>query len=116
MNILEEIIEYKRAEVNRKKIRVGLAELEERHLFSRAVLSLKDSLLDRSGTGIIGEFKRRSPSKGIINNKVDVIEVTSSYAENGASCLSVLTDEHYFGGSDEDLIKARINKIPILRK
>ena len=116
MNILEEIIEYKRAEVNRKKIRVGLAELEERHLFSRAVLSLKDFLLDRSGTGIIGEFKRRSPSKGIINDKVDVIEVTSSYAENGASCLSVLTDEHYFGGSDEDLIKARINKIPILRK
>ena len=45
-----------------------------------------------------------------------MIAVTKGYTENGASCLSVLTDEHFFGGSDEDLIKARINEIPILRK
>jgi indole-3-glycerol phosphate synthase len=116
MNILEQIIEYKKSEVSRRKTEVSIAELEKRDLFSRPVLSLKDFLLDKSRTGIIAEFKRRSPSKGIINPDVDVAEVTKGYAENGASCLSVLTDENFFGGSDEDLIKARINEIPILRK
>jgi len=116
MNILEEIIEYKKEEVKRKKSKVKTAELEKRELFSRTVLPLKDFLLDKSRTGIIAEFKRRSPSKGVINPDVDVLEVTKGYTEHGASCLSVLTDEHFFGGSDEDLIKARINEIPILRK
>ena len=116
MNILEEIIEYKRSEVEDRKLKVSIAELERRPLFSRPVLPLKDFLLDKTRTGIIAEFKRRSPSKGIINPDVDVVEVTRGYAENGASCLSVLTDGHFFGGSDEDLIKARINEIPILRK
>ena len=116
MNILEEIIEYKREEVKGKKSKVKTADLEKRELFSRTVLPLKDFLLDKSRTGIIAEFKRRSPSKGVINPDVDVLEVTKGYMEHGASCLSVLTDEHFFGGSDEDLIKARINEIPILRK
>jgi len=116
MNILEEIIEYKREEVKSKKSKIKISELEKRELFSRSVLPLKDSLLDKSRTGIIAEFKRRSPSKGIINPDVDVLEVTKGYTEHGASCLSVLTDEHFFGGSDEDLIKARVNGIPILRK
>jgi len=116
MNILEEIIEYKKEEVKSKKAIVKAADLEKRGVFSRTVLPLKDFLLDRSRTGIIAEFKRRSPSKGVINPDVDVLEVTKGYTEHGASCLSVLTDEHFFGGSDEDLIKARINKIPILRK
>jgi len=116
MNILEQIIEYKREEVKNKKSKVKTADLEKRELFSRTVLPVKDFLLDRSRTGIIAEFKRRSPSKGIINPDVDVIDVTKGYTENGASCLSILTDEHFFGGSDEDLIRARINKIPILRK
>lgn len=116
MNILETIIEYKKSEVEKRKSKVAIAELEKRELFSRPVLSLKDFLLDSSRTGIIAEFKRRSPSKGIINPDVDVTEVTKGYADNGASCLSVLTDEHFFGGSDDDLLKARINEIPILRK
>src|SRR5205809_448898 len=115
MNILDTIIEHKRSEVEKRKSKVSVAELEERDFFSRTVLQLKEFLLDKSRTGIIAEFKRRSPSKGIINPDVDVVEVTKGYAENGASCLSVLTDEHFFGGSDEDLIKARINNIPILR-
>ena len=116
MNILKEIIEYKKEEVKSKKSKVKTTELEKRELFSRTVLPLKDFLLDKSRTGIIAEFKRRSPSKGIINPDVDVLEVTKGYTEHGASCLSVLTDEHFFGGSDEDLIKARVNGIPILRK
>src|SRR5688572_20157685 len=94
MNILEEIIEHKKEEVRRRKSEVSVAELEKRNLFSRPVLSLKDFLLDKSRTGIIAEFKRRSPSKGKINDTADVVEVTKGYAGNGASCLSVLTDEY----------------------
>ena len=116
MNILETIVEYKKSEVKNRRSKVNVAELENRELFSRPVLSLKDYLLDKSRTGIIAEFKRRSPSKGVINDKVDVVEVTKGYAKNGASCLSVLTDENFFGGSDEDLLKARTSTIPILRK
>jgi indole-3-glycerol phosphate synthase len=116
MSILDQIIEYKKSEVSKRKLKVPVAELEKRPLFSGQTLSLKDSLQDETKTGIIAEFKRRSPSKGIINDKADVLLVTKAYAENGASCLSVLTDEHFFGGSNEDLMKARENPIPVLRK
>jgi indole-3-glycerol phosphate synthase len=116
MNILEQIVEYKKLKVKSQKSRVSIAELEKRELFLKPALPLKDFLLDRSRTGIIAEFKRKSPSKGIINDKADVVDVTKGYTENGASCLSVLTDDHFFGGSNEDLVKARINEIPILRK
>lgn len=116
MNILDEIIAFKKEEVRLRKSEISFAVLEKRELFSRAVLPLKDFLLDNARTGIIAEFKRKSPSKGVINVKADVVKVTKSYADNGASCLSVLTDEKYFGGSDEDLVNARVNEIPILRK
>ena len=84
--------------------------------FNRKAFSLKQFLLDESKTGIIAEFKRQSPSKGIINDTADVTEVTKAYTENGASCLSVLTDTQFFGGTNEDVLKARVNNIPILRK
>jgi indole-3-glycerol phosphate synthase len=116
MNILDTIIEYKKGEVKSKKEKVKIADLERSNFFGRKTFSIKDFLLDENKTGIIAEFKRKSPSKGIINDKADVVSVTKGYADNGASCLSVLTDEHFFGGSDNDLIKARINHIPILRK
>ena len=116
MNILETIIEYKKSEVRSRKSEVRIEELEKTELFSKPGLSVRDFLLDQSRTGIIAEFKRRSPSKGVINDKAHVVEVTKGYTENGASCLSVLTDEKFFGGSDQDLISARVNAIPILRK
>jgi indole-3-glycerol phosphate synthase len=116
MNILERIIESKREEVESRRFAVPVAELEANELYSRKTISLKQFLNDTSKTGIIAEFKRKSPSKGIINDKADVVEVTKAYADNGASCLSVLTDEIYFGGTSSDLIKARINEVPILRK
>lgn len=116
MNILDQIIEYKRSEVAQQKKAVSVRALEKTGLFSRETLSLKKFLLDKSRTGIIAEFKRRSPSKGIINEKSDVVEVTTAYANHGASGLSVLTDNNFFGGLNDDLIASRVNEIPILRK
>ncbi len=116
MNILDTIIEYKKKEVDIRKAAISIAALEKSAFFGRKTLSLKEFLLRTDKTGIIAEFKRRSPSRGIINDTADVEAVTNGYAANGASCLSVLTDEHFFGGSDDDLRKARKNDIPILRK
>jgi len=116
MNILDTIIEYKKKEVEKRKKEISVATLEGAEYFERKTLSLREFLLKEEKTGIIAEFKRKSPSKGIINDKADVAEVTRGYAMNGASCLSVLTDEHFFGGSDEDVRRARVNTIPILRK
>jgi len=116
MNILDKIIEHKKEEVAGNKQLLPEEQLRQKPGFNRQVFSLKQFLQDETKTGIIAEFKRRSPSKGIINNSADVIEVTKAYTTNGASCLSVLTDSDFFGGSADDLKKARVNSIPILRK
>ncbi len=116
MNILDKIIEHKKEEIARNKQMLSADQLRQEPFFNRPVISLRQFLLDETKTGIIAEFKRRSPSKGIINSRADVVDVTKAYTEYGASCLSVLTDSHFFGGSADDLRKARINEIPILRK
>jgi len=116
MDILEQIIEYKRSEVEKRKAAVSVSQLEASPLFKRPTYSLRQSLLDENKTGIIAEFKRKSPSKGNINIAADVLKVTNAYTRYGASGLSVLTDQHFFGGCDEDLLAARVNTIPILRK
>ena len=116
MSILNEIVAYKKVEVEKKKKEVSLDELQNRDFFSREIHSLKQSLLDDSRTGIIAEFKRKSPSKGVINNDADVREVTAAYVQGGAAALSILTDEEFFGGNETDLLRARIHDVPILRK
>jgi indole-3-glycerol phosphate synthase len=116
MNILEKIVAYKRSEVAKRKAETPVAVLETSVFFPRETLSLRKFLTDPRKTGIIAEFKRRSPSKGVINGSADVVKVTAGYTKGGASCLSVLTDEHFFGGSSQDLEKARVNEVPILRK
>ncbi len=117
MNILDRIVANKKREVARAKQRTSYIKLEESDLFHRECYSFKDFLLDPERTGIIAEFKRRSPSKGIINDKVTVKNVTTGYADAGASALSVLTDRDFFMGKKADLIAARkANTIPILRK
>ena len=115
MTILDQIILNKKQEVEALKKQFTIADLEKREFFGRKVLSFKDFLLNRSG--VIAEFKRKSPSKGIINATADVAETTLAYNNAGASALSVLTDEQFFGGSNENLLKARrVNEIPVLRK
>jgi indole-3-glycerol phosphate synthase len=116
MNILEQIIASKRVEVARRKREKPVHLLEMSPFFNRNTLSLAQSLRDPAKTGIITEFKRKSPSKGIINGNADVSDVTGKYTAYGASGLSVLTDSDYFGGSEADLQQARLNNIPILRK
>jgi indole-3-glycerol phosphate synthase len=91
-------------------------ELEKGRYFSRQTLSLRKRLLDDKYTGIIAEYKRRSPSKGIINDRDSVEAVTMAYTAYGASGISILTDLEFFGGSLDDLISARDNGIPLLRK
>jgi indole-3-glycerol phosphate synthase len=116
MSILDDIIASKRSEVEIKKQEVSIDELRNRELFAREIHSLKQSLLDESRTGIIAEFKRQSPSKGVINDGADVREVTEAYMKGGAAGLSILTDEKFFGGHETDLLRARIHEVPILRK
>src|SRR5690606_2665632 len=68
-------------------------------------------------SGVIAEFKKKSPSEGFINQYAQVEEITTGYMQSGASALSVLTDEHFFGGASDDLKMARTyNYCPILRK
>ncbi|GAB2702218.1 indole-3-glycerol phosphate synthase TrpC [Mucilaginibacter koreensis] len=117
MTILDRIVAHKRTEVEAGKKRFSYTTLEEAEHFHRTPYSLKQFLTDPARTGIIAEFKRRSPSKGVINGEADVMEVTQAYNAAGASCLSVLTDNKFFMGRKRDLTKARrVNEIPILRK
>ncbi|PTR00815.1 indole-3-glycerol phosphate synthase [Mucilaginibacter yixingensis] len=117
MTILDKIVVRKKEEVKEAKARVSVAELEKSEFFNRHVYSFRDFLLNPARTGIIAEFKRKSPSKGIINDQVSVEDVTTAYAAAGASALSVLTDTDFFMGKTEDVIAARrVNGIPILRK
>ncbi len=117
MTILDKIVSQKKAVVAQAKQQVSIAQLEASELFGRLAYSFRDFLLDPARTGIIAEFKRRSPSKGIINDRVTVEDVTTGYAAAGASAISVLTDTEFFMGTSADLIAARrVNNIPLLRK
>jgi indole-3-glycerol phosphate synthase len=116
VNILQEIISYKKEEIKKRKMDSPVQHLENAPGFAREIYSMKKFLLDPQRTGIIAEFKRRSPSRGIINDTASVEAVTKGYTDHGASMISILTDEPSFGGSSEDLQKARFNEVPILRK
>lgn len=115
MTILDTIIQRKKEEVALSKSKISVQELKDSEFFEREKFSLKKSL--NSKTGIIAEFKRRSPSKGIINDKVSPLEVTTAYENFGASGISILTDKDFFGGSFDDIVEVRNHiNIPILRK
>jgi indole-3-glycerol phosphate synthase len=107
MTILHKIIENKKKELNLLTSAISVRDLESRKLFSREVISLSESLMDKSKSGIIAEFKRKSPSKGVINLSSQVGQVTSGYFRGGASGVSVLTENQFFGGTDADISDIR---------
>lgn len=117
MNILDNIIANKKIEVEAKKELVPVEDLESFPHFNSTCNSLVSQLLLDDATGIIAEFKRKSPSKGVINEHVQIGPVVEAYDVHGASGISILTDENFFGGNNEDIIYARdIVRVPILRK
>ena len=102
MDILEEIVAHKQQELERMR---------------QKKVSMREALL-ASPTGIIAEFKRRSPSKGWIKEEGKACEIPLSYQQNGAAALSTLTDKQYFGGHDRFIMEARQTgvTIPVLYK
>ncbi len=122
MSILQEIKKYKLDFVKNQKKNVSTSEIidncknrrsEEKNIFTKKLL-----IENNNQISIIGELKRSSPSAGnIIDKSIDLIDIAKKYEENGISCISVLTDEKYFNGSNEDLINVKENiSLPILRK
>lgn len=117
MDILQEIVAYKKKEIEERKSLFPVKLLEKSIYFNSNPVSLKKYLMRDDLTGIIAEFKRKSPSKGFINKYADIERTTIGYMQAGASALSVLTDTNFFGGKSEDLTTARkFNFCPILRK
>lgn len=115
-DILTEIIANKRFEVDRQKAIYSLYELQDMVIDLPKVRSMKASIA-ASSSGIIAEFKRRSPSKGWIHRDANPKDIVPYYALNGASALSILTDNIFFGGSLSDIRTVRKEvRIPILRK
>ncbi|MCB4808154.1 indole-3-glycerol phosphate synthase TrpC [Tamlana sp. 62-3] len=116
MNILDKIVIDKRKEVDLRKSLIPISQLEQSVLFTRATTSLAQNLKN-SKSGIIAEHKRRSPSKSVINNGLNVQDVATGYEKAGVCGMSVLTDGKYFGGSLDDLLTARAScNLPLLRK
>lgn len=121
-DILDDIMEFKKIEVEQQKQNLPPAELYRRVEQMKADASLRprrsmSRALASSDTGIIAEFKRRSPSKGWIKESASLERIAGGYALNGASALSVLTDEKYFGGNLDFLrTVASMVDVPVLRK
>lgn len=116
MNILDKIVNDKRKEVALRKSIIPTSQLEGSVLFERQTVPLAGNL-KQSKSGIIAEHKRRSPSRSVINNTLNVQDVASGYDHAGVCGMSVLTDGKYFGGSLDDLLIARAScNLPLLRK
>lgn len=117
MNILEKIVAHKRKVVEERRSLYPVKLLEKSLFFEGQPVSLKKYITRTDKSGIIAEIKRKSPSKGVINPYVSIERTSIGYMQAGASALSILTDNEFFGGSNEDLTIARkFNFCPILRK
>ncbi|NDV65206.1 indole-3-glycerol phosphate synthase TrpC [Bacteroides sp. 224] len=115
-DILSEIIANKRFEVEFQKRSISLEQIQDSLTDMQKHRSMKEALAN-SNSGIIAEFKRKSPSKGWIKENAEVEKIVPSYQAAGASALSILTDEKFFGGSLRDIRSVRsLVNIPILRK
>lgn len=117
MSVLDTIIANKQSEVAARRSVVPLRELERSVIFERTPVSLRGALKSDGSSGIIAEFKRKSPSRGWICESARVGEIVPGYESAGACAVSVLTDSRFFGGSTDDIVQARtLVTVPILRK
>jgi indole-3-glycerol phosphate synthase len=117
MSILQDIITHKAAEVRQNKELRPLRLLEQSIYFRTPVVSMSAYLRRPDMEGIIAEIKRKSPSAGMLREYIDVEQLSIGYMQAGASALSVLSDNRYFGGSNDDVTTARkFNYCPVLRK
>lgn len=115
-DILSEIIANKRFEVDLQKQSISPEQLQDAIADATPVRSMRQALT-ASKSGIIAEFKRRSPSKGWMNENARPEEIVPAYSAAGAAALSILTDEKFFGGSLRDIRMARpLTDLPIIRK
>ena len=117
MNILDRIVEYKRAEVLKNKRERSLIHLNSSPYYRRETNKIRLSP-DSGAPALIAEFKRRSPSRGIINSIADPVQVAGDYMEAGVAAMSILTDHESFGGSLFDLqrVREKYPDLPLLRK
>src|SRR5580704_11398861 len=116
-DVLREIVDHKRIEVDRAKSAIPARELERRLADAPAVRGFAAALAARGPVALIAEVKRASPSAGVIRDDIDPVAVARNYERFGAACLSVLTDEKFFRGSLDDLVQVRqAVSIPVLRK
>ena len=117
-HILEEIVLHKRQEVAQMRLESPLAEIQEQLKDAPKVRDFLKALQDNSHCpSLIAEVKKASPSKGIIREDFDPINIAKSYERGGAACLSVLTDSHFFKGSFDNLRRVRKSvELPLLCK
>ena len=114
--ILDEILAHKRTEVAERIARLPHAAVTERASAAPPARDFR-AALTRPGVSIISEIKRQSPAKGALKLDMDAPTMARTYAQAGASAISVLTDEKYFKGSDADLVAVRgAVDVPVLRK
>ena len=119
MNVLSEIIARKRERLAQAKAVIGLEQLREDAFAKRrsAKSHALRSALQSEGINIIAEFKRRSPSKGVIRASAELASIVRSYEAGGAVAVSVLTEQDYFDGSLADLLAVKTCiALPVLRK
>src|SRR5262249_48505608 len=118
--VLDRILAHKRIEVAERKAARPLAELQRRASDPPPRLGFVAALrarIDAGDSAVIAEIKKASPSRGVIRANLDPVAIARSYASGGAACLSVLTDERFFQGHDDFLVRARAAaRLPTLRK
>lgn len=117
MNILQKITEQTREDLARRKRNISLREFESFEAYGQPRKSFADALRKDDQVSIIAEVKKASPSKGIIREDFDAQKIAEAYFRNGASAISVLTDEPFFKGSLKYLESiSKISPVPLLRK
>ncbi len=116
-DVLEQIVTRTRLKVAERQLSEPLDRLLARPQTRRPHRPFAEALAARGGPHVIAEFKRRSPSRGLIREEAQVVPVVDAYQRGGAAALSILTEPEWFGGSLEDLRQARAaTKLPVLRK